>query len=118
MALTNKKYTELYESSKKTAIEAVHAEGLLSHMADNPEDDPFLSSVLKEIKDLQEELDSLRTEIATNKAKKPIATGANTVVSFGDMVIRPKASNIVMTVTYTDPSNGKVTTRTAKLTLT
>jgi hypothetical protein len=34
------------------------------------------------------------------------------------MVIRPKASNIVMTVTYTDPSSGKVTRGTTTLTLT
>ena len=69
MALADKKYTELYESTKKTNIESVHSEGLLSHMIDNPEDDPHLTSVLKEIKDLQEELDALRTEISANKDK-------------------------------------------------
>jgi hypothetical protein len=69
MALADKKYTELYASSKKTNIESVHSEGLLSHMIDNPEDDPHLTSVLKEIKDLQDELDALRTEISANKDK-------------------------------------------------
>ena len=121
MALADKKYTELYASSKKTDIESVHAEGLLSHMIDNPSDDPFLISVLKEIKDLQEELDALRVEIAANKAKTPIATGANTVVSFGDMVfttVKGKTTHsIVMTVAYTDPSSSKVTTKTTTLTL-
>jgi len=85
---------------------------------------------------MQDELDYLRTEISSNKDKttfpgfgtsnstalvgdtKLISIGANTTVSFGDMVIRPKASNIVMTVTYTDPSSGKVTTGTTTLTLT
>ena len=49
---------------------------------------------------------------------KLITVGSNTTISFGDMVIRPKASSIVMTVTHTDPSSGKVTRGTTTLTLT
>tara|TARA_B100000674_G_C37674798_1_gene838727 strand:- start:75 stop:548 length:474 start_codon:yes stop_codon:yes gene_type:complete len=81
MALTDKKYTELYTSSKKTRIEAVHSENLLSHTADNPEDDPFLSSILKEIKDLQEEVDYLRTEISANKDKTGITSSQASAIT-------------------------------------
>ena len=84
---------------------------------------------------MQDEIDYLRTEISSNKDKttfpgfgtsnstalvgdtKLISIGANTTVSFGDMVIGARGSTIVMTVVYTDPSSGKVTTRTTTLTL-
>tara|TARA_R100000900_G_scaffold122699_1_gene97180 strand:- start:366 stop:776 length:411 start_codon:yes stop_codon:yes gene_type:complete len=123
MALADKKYTELYASSKKTNIESVHSEGLLSHMIDNPEDDPHLTSVLKELKDLQDELDTLRTEISSNKDKVTfpglgtssttalagdtniVTIGSSTTIAFGDMITvpakgkTPASYSIVMTVT-------------------
>ena len=82
---------------------------------------------------MQEELDYLRTEISSNKDKttfpgfgtsnstalvgdtKLISIGANTTVSFGDMVVGARNSTITITAVYTNPSNGKVTTGTSKL---
>tara|TARA_R100000654_G_scaffold53685_2_gene79769 strand:- start:5004 stop:5582 length:579 start_codon:yes stop_codon:yes gene_type:complete len=123
MALADKKFTELYGSSKKTAIEAVHAEGLLSHMADNPEDDPFLSSVLKEIKDLQEEIDALRTEISTNKDKSGITTSqanaitANTAkVSFPGFGSKNSQALAGNTTTISTAQANAITANTAKTT--
>ena len=103
MALADKKYTELYESTKKTNIESVHSEGLLSHMIDNPEDDPHLTSVLKEIKDLQEELDALRTEISANKDKTtfPGFGTTNTTVLRGNTEIPPITIKLGTGITLT-----------------
>ena len=71
MAITAKKYSDIYTitESEQTALEATHAEGHLAHLAIHPEDNPFIAGVLKEIKDLQKELDYLRTEISNNKDK-------------------------------------------------
>ena len=144
MALTDKKYEKFYkttgsgtdkiDSSKLTEIEATwdadKAKGCQEYL-----NDPFLGPLVFQLQQMQDEIDYLRTEISSNKSKatfpgfgtsnstalvgdtKLISIGANTVISFGDMVIRPKASNIVMTVAYTDPSSGKVTTKTTTLTL-
>ena len=126
MALTGKKYESFYVTTGSGADKAdakklsdatnawatEKAEGCQKYL-----DDPVMAPIIYQLQQMQDEIDYLRTEITTNKAKTPIATGANTVVSFGDMIIRPKASSIVMTVTYTDPSNGKVTTKSTTLTL-
>jgi len=134
MALTGKKYSAIHA---KTGSD-------LTSMQDKFDNAKHLdvinfepeAAIIYQMQKMQDELDYLRTEISSNKDKttfpgfgtsnstalvgdtKLISIGANTTVSFGDMVIRPKASNIVMTVTYTDPSSGKVTTGTTTLTLT
>ena len=126
MALTGKKYESFYVTTGSGADKAdakklsdatnawatEKAEGCQKYL-----DDPVMAPIIYQLQQMQDEIDYLRTEITTNKAKTPIATGANTVISFGDMVIRPKASSIVMTVTHTDPSSGKVTTKTTTLKL-
>mgnify|MGYP003147609025 CR=1 FL=1 len=110
MSLTDKAYEAIHNKtgSDKDKFKTVHDEG-------------FIASLIHHIGLIQDELDYLRTEIAANKAKTPIATGPNTVVSFGDMVsttVKGKTTySIVMTVVYTDPSNGKVTTKSTTLTL-
>lgn len=125
MALADKKYTELYESTKKTNIESVHSEGLLSHMIDNPEDDPHLTSVLKEIKDLQEELDALRTEISANKDKTGITTSqanaitANTAkVSFPGLGTTSSTALAGDTTTISIAQAREITANTAKTSMT
>ena len=123
MALSNKKYTAIHNKtgSDKDALKDEFDNGYLSKICDIPSKEPALTALVYQIGLLQEELDYLRTEIATNKAKTPIATGANTVVSFGDMVsttVKGKTTySIVMTVVYTDPSNGKVITKSTTLNL-
>ena len=144
MALTDKKYEKFYnttgsgtdkiDSSKLTEIEATwdadKAKGCQEYL-----NDPFLGPLVFQLQQMQDEIDYLRTEISSNKDKttfpgfgtsnstalvgdtKLISIGANTTVSFGDMVIGARGSTIVMTVVYTDPSSGKVTTRTTTLTL-
>ena len=126
MALTGKKYEKFYEttgsgtdkidSSKLTEIEATwdadKAKGCQEYL-----NDPFLGPLVFQLQQMQDEIDYLRTEISSNKDNR-IVIGGDTVISFGDMVIKPKASNIVMTVTHTDSSSGKVTTGTTTLTLT
>jgi len=71
MAITAAEYSAVYSinADQQTALEATHAEGHLAHLAINPEDNPFIAGVLKEIKDLQKEIDYLRTEISSNKDK-------------------------------------------------
>jgi len=84
MALTGKEYSEIYSinTDQQTALEATHAEGHLAHLAINPEDNPFIAGVLKEIKDLQKEIDYLRTEISSNKDKTGITTAqANAITA-------------------------------------
>tara|TARA_R100000734_G_scaffold368_3_gene536 strand:+ start:1779 stop:2153 length:375 start_codon:yes stop_codon:yes gene_type:complete len=123
MALSNKKYTTIHSKtgSDKDALKDEFDNGYLSKICDIPSKEPALTALVYQIGLLQEELDYLRTEIAVNKAKTPIATGANTVVSFGDMVfttVKGKTTHsIVMTVVYTDPSNSKVTTKRTTLNL-
>ena len=123
MALSNKKYTAIHNKtgSDKDALKDEFDAGYLSKICDIPSKEPALTALVYQIGLLQEELDYLRTEISTNKDKIPIATGANTVVSFGDMVfttVKGKTTHsIVMTVAYTDPSSSKVTTKSTTLTL-
>ena len=123
MALSSKKYTTIHSKtgSDKDALKDEFDNGYLSKICDIPSKEPALTALVYQIGLLQEELDYLRTEIAANKAKTPIATGANTVVSFGDMVfttVKGKTTHsIVMTVVYTDPSNSKVTTKRTTLNL-
>ena len=130
MALTSKKYESFYVTTGSGADKAdtkklsdatnawagEKAEGCQKYL-----DDPIMAPIIYQLQQMQDEIDYLRTEIATNKAKTPIATGANTVVSFGDMVfttIKGKTTHsIVMTVVYTDPSNSKVTTKRTTLNL-
>jgi len=125
MTLANKKYERIFSKTGSDA-DLVSTE-TFDEMKKSFDENTYLNDVsqlstlgpvLYQLQQMQDELDALRTEIASNKAKTPIATGANTVVSFGDMIIRPKASSIVMTVTYTDPSSSKVTTKKSTLTLT
>ena len=131
MALTSKKYEKFYETtgsgadkidnSRLTDVTSAwateKAEGCRKYL-----DDPVIGPLIYQLQQMQDEIDYLRTEIATNKAKTPIATGANTVVSFGDMVsttVKGKTTySIVMTVVFTDPVSSKVTTKTTILTLT
>ena len=99
-----------------------------------------MAPIIYQLQQMQDELDYLRTEITANKGKatfpgfgtsnsttlvgdtKLISIGANTTVSFGDMVstvVRGKnVYTIVMNVVHTDPSNGKVTAKKITLTLT
>jgi len=131
MALTGKKYESFYVTTGSGAdkVDATKlsdatnawatekAEGCQKYL-----DDPVMAPIIYQLQQMQDEIDYLRTEITANKAKTPIATGANTVVSFGDMVsklVRGKnVFTILMTVVHTDPSNNKVTTKSTTLTLT
>ena len=118
MTLTGKKYSAIHSKtgSDKDLLKDEFDKGHINMIADSPEDDGVLAALVYQIQEMQDELDYLRTEISSNKDNK-IVIGGDTVISFGDMVIKPKASNIVMTVTHTDPSSGKVTTGTTTLTL-
>ena len=140
MAITAAEYSAIYtiNSDQQTALEATHAEGHLAHLAIHPEDNPFIAGVLKEIKDLQKEIDYLRTEISANKDKttfpglgtssttalagdtKLVGIGSNTTLSFGDLTsttVKGKTTySIVMTATR--DFGGKVGSQTKSLTLT
>ena len=90
MAITAAEYSAIYSinSDQQTALEATHAEGHLAHLAINPEDNPFIAGVLKEIKDLQKEIDYLRTEISANKDKTSMALGTSgTTALAGDTAL-------------------------------
>ena len=123
MALSTKKYTAIHSKtgSDKTALknEFDNVENI-KFVTDLPEDSPIFSAVIYQIKEMQDELDYLRTEISSNKDNR-IVIGSNTVISFGDMVtttVKGKTTySIVMTVVFTDPSNSKVTTKTTTLNL-
>jgi len=125
MALSNKKYSAVHSKtgSDKAKLQANYDDGHINTFIDLAEDgvNPEFGALIYQIQEMQDELDYLRTEIALNKAKSPIATGANTVVSFGDMVsttVKGKTTySIVMTVVFTDPVSSKVTTKTTTLTL-
>ena len=128
MALTSKKYSRIFSEtgSDGDLITADEKALMKKEFDDNTyiDDKDSLSRlgpVLYKLQLITEELDYLRTEISLNKDKTPIATGANTVVSFGDMVfttVKGKTTySIVMTVVHTDPSSSKVTTKTTTLTL-
>ena len=140
MAITAAEYSAIYSinADQQTALEATHAEGHLAHLAIHPEDNPFIAGVLKEIKDLQKEIDYLRTEISANKDKttfpglgtssttalagdtKLVGIGSNTTLSFGDLTsttVKGKTTySIVMTATR--DFGGKVGSQTKSLTLT
>ena len=133
MALTSKKYSAIHT---KTGSD-------LTSMQDKFDNAKHLdiinfepeAAIIYQMQKMQDELDYLRTEISSNKDKttfpgfgtsnstalvgdtKLISIGANTTVSFGDMVVGAKSSTITITAVYTDPSSGKVTTATHKLTL-
>ena len=142
MALASKKYERMYS---KTGSDAdLVSTAVFDEMKEDFDNNMYLQDVgqakllgpvLYQLQQMQDELDALRTEISSNKDKttfpgfgtsnstalvgdtKLISIGANTTVSFGDMVIGAKSSTITITVVYTDPSSGKVTTATHKLTL-
>ena len=131
MALTSKKYSAIHT---KTGSD-------LTSMQDKFDNAKHLNivnfepeaAIIYQIQKMQDELDYLRTEISSNKDKttfpgfgtsnstalvgdtKLISIGANTTVSFGDMVVGARNSTITITAVYTNPSNGKVTTGTSKL---
>ena len=142
MALTDKKYEKFYKttgsdgdkiSSKNLDIVEKTFEFSASHGFHDVIDDPFLVPIIYMIQQMQDEIDYLRTEISSNKDKttfpgfgtsnstalvgdtKLISIGANTTVSFSDMVVGAKSSTITITAVYTDPSNGKATSATNKL---
>ncbi len=125
MALTNKKYSAVHNKtgSDKAKLKTNFDDGHINTFVDLADNgtNPEFGALIYQIQEMQDELDYLRTEIALNKAKAPIATGANTVVSFGDMVsttVKGKTTySIVMTVVFTDPVSSKVTTKTTTLTL-
>ena len=142
MALASKKYERMYS---KTGSDAdLVSTAVFDEMKEDFDNNmylqdvgqaKFLGPVLYQLQQMQDELDALRTEISSNKDKttfpgfgtsnstalvgdtKLISIGANTTVSFGDMVVGAKSSTITITAVYTDPSSGKVTTATHKLTL-
>ena len=137
MALTGKKYSAIHSKtgSDKDLLKDEFDKGHINMIADSPEDDGVLAALVYQIQEMQDELDYLRTEISSNKDKttfpgfgtsnstalvgdtKLISIGANTTVSFSDMVVGGKSSTITITAVHTDPSSGKVTTATHKLTL-
>ena len=142
MALASKKYERMYS---KTGSDAdLVSTAVFDEMKEDFDNNMYLQDVgqakllgpvLYQLQQMQDELDALRTEISSNKDKttfpgfgtsnstalvgdtKLISIGANTTVSFGDMVIGAKSSTITITAVHTDPSSGKVTTATHKLTL-
>ena len=106
MAITDAEYSEIYNitSSEQTALEAVHAEGHIGYLALHPEDNPFIAGVLKEIKDLQKELDYLRTVISNNNDKA-------TFPGFGTTSSTALAGN---TTTISTAQANAITANTAK----
>ena len=106
MAITAKTYSDIYTitESEQTALEATHAEGHLAHLAIHPEDNPFIAGVLKEIKDLQQEIDYLRTEISANKNKASFP-------GFGNKNIQALAGD---TTTISTAQASAITANTAK----
>ena len=101
MAITAAEYSAIYSinSDQQTALEATHAEGHLAHLAIHPEDNPFIAGVLKEIKDLQKEIDYLRTEISANKDKAtfPGFGTSSTTALVGDTTTISKAQDSAIT---------------------
>ena len=142
MALADKKYERIFSKTGSDA-DLVSTE-TFDEMKKSFDENTYLNDVsqlstlgpvLYQLQQMQDELDALRTEISSNKDKttfpgfgtsnstalvgdtKLISIGANTTVSFGDMVVGARNSTITITAVYTDPSSGKVTTATHKLTL-
>ena len=142
MALASKKYERMYS---KTGSDAdLVSTAVFDEMKEDFDNNMYLQDVgqakllgpvLYQLQQMQDELDALRTEISSNKDKttfpgfgtsnstalvgdtKLISIGANTTVSFSDMVVGGKSSTITITAVHTDPSSGKVTTGTTTLTL-
>ena len=142
MALASKKYERMYS---KTGSDAdLVSTAVFDEMKEDFDNNMYLQDVgqakllgpvLYQLQQMQDELDALRTEISSNKDKttfpgfgtsnstalvgdtKLVSIGANTTLSFGDMVVGARNSTITITAVYTDPSSGKVTTATHKLTL-
>lgn len=71
MALTAAEYTELYSttSSEELKIKEKFDEGHATTCIDLKDDQPHLAALAYQIKQMQKELDYLRTEIAANKNK-------------------------------------------------
>ena len=142
MALASKKYERMYS---KTGSDAdLVSTAVFDEMKEDFDNNMYLQDVgqakllgpvLYQLQQMQDELDALRTEISSNKDKttfpgfgtsnstalvgdtKLISIGANTTVSFSDMVVGGKSSTITITAVHTDSSSGKVTTGTTTLTL-
>jgi len=146
MALASKKYERIFSKTGSDAdlvstsdFDEMKEDFDNNHYLNDVGQKKVLGPVLYQLQQMQDELDALRTEISSNKDKttfpgfgtsnstalvgdtKLINIGANTTISFGDMVITSAKGktnySIVMTVAYTDPSSSKVTTKTTTLTL-
>tara|TARA_R100000234_G_C4980685_1_gene170680 strand:+ start:460 stop:864 length:405 start_codon:yes stop_codon:yes gene_type:complete len=133
MALTSKKYSAIHTKTGSDLTSMQDKFDNAKHL--NVVDFEPEAAIIYQMQKMQDELDYLRTEISSNKDKttfpgfgtsnstalvgdtKLISIGANTTVSFGDMVVGARNSTITITAVYTNPSNGKVTTATHKLTL-
>ena len=142
MALASKKYERMYS---KTGSDAdLVSTAVFDEMKEDFDNNMYLQDVgqakllgpvLYQLQQMQDELYALSTEISSKKDNttfqgygtsnstalvgdtKLISIGANTTVSFSDMVVGGKSSTITITAVHTDPSSGKVTTATHKLTL-
>ena len=116
MAITAAEYSAVYSinSNQQTALEATHGEGHLAHVAINPESSPFIAGILKEVKDLQTEIDYLRTEISANKDKASMALGTTSTTALaGDTNIVTIGSSTTIAfgnmITRIDKNTGKIT---------
>ena len=117
MALTNKKYSAIHTKtgSDKDKIKNVFDEGHISHLADNPDDNPIIAALMYQLQEMQDELDYLRTEISSNKDNKTVV-GSNTTISFGDLT-ESKGIYTLM-ITATRDFGGKVGSQTKSTILT
>lgn len=104
MALTSKKYGEMYskDSSAANGLTQEEITDLESSFNNNEHIvDKGMFSVLKpalyQIKLLQEEIDYLRTEISLNKDKDPISKPSSTTVTFSDMTTTKGTYSIRLT---------------------
>ena len=94
MTLTAKEYESLFATSGGGAndvssiiskVETIFDDersGGMKYYLEHPDFGPLIFA----IKQLQDEIDYLRTEISANKAKDPIPKPSNTTVTFSDMV--------------------------------
>jgi capsule polysaccharide export protein KpsE/RkpR len=121
MALSNKKYSAIHNKtgSDKDKIKNIFDEGHITHLADNPEDNPTVSALMYQIQEMQDELDYLRTEISSNKDNKTVV-GSNTTISFGDLTSTTVKGKVTYTLalTATRDFGGKVGSQTKSVTLT
>ena len=107
--LSTKKYETLYLTSGGGASDVSSivskAEDLfdderafgMKYYLEHPDFAPFVFA----IKQLQEEIDYLRTEITLNKRKTPISTGANTTLAFGDLTATTVKGKTTYSITLT-----------------